>query len=265
MDAETHRKDVERWRAHRLARLTAPGGWLTLVDLHWLHEGDNPVGSGPLERAGTITVRNGVVTLRADPAAGLTHQGSPVDSLHLRDDSEGDPTLVRLGTLSFHLINRDGRLAVRVKDTESPARKAFAGIESYPVDLRWRLEARFEPSGPPREARVPNVLGFEESMVVPGALRFEVDGSSHRLLAFTETGTRDLFIVFGDLTNEDETYQGGRYLYAAPPKNDGPVVVDFNEAYNPPCVFTPYATCVLPLPENRLHVRIEAGEKRYHG
>jgi uncharacterized protein (DUF1684 family) len=265
MDAETHRKDVERWRARRLARLTAPDGWLTLVGLHWLHEGDNPVGSGALERAGAITLRNGVAILRADPAAGLTHQGSPVDSLVMHDDREGDPTVVHVGTLSFHLINRDGRLAVRVKDAESPAREAFAGIDSYAVDLRWRVEAEFEPAEPPHETPVPNVLGFEETMVVPGALRFEVDGATHRLLAFKETGTRDLFIVFGDRTNEDETYGGGRYLYAAPPKNDRPVVVDFNKTYNPPCVFTAYATCVLPLPENRLPVRIEAGEKRYHG
>jgi uncharacterized protein (DUF1684 family) len=258
MDAEKHRRDVERWRTRRLARLTAPDGWLTLVGLHWLQEGDNPAPA----QAGTITIRDGVATLRADPAAGLTHQDSPVDSLEMHDDREGDPTVVRLGTLSFHLINREGRLAVRVKDPESPARKDFGGIDSYPVDLRWRVEAGFEPYEPPRQAPVPNVLGFEETMVVPGELRFEVDGTQHRLLAFTETGTRDLFIVFGDRTNEDETYGGGRYLYAAPPRNDRPVVVDFNKAYNPPCVFTQYATCVLPLPENRLPIRVEAGERR---
>jgi uncharacterized protein (DUF1684 family) len=96
---------------------------------------------------------------------------------------------------------------------------------------------------------------------VPGAVRFEVGGATHRLLAFRETGTRDLFIVFGDLTNQEETYQGGRYLYASPPKNGGRMVVDFNKAYNPPCVFTPYATCVLPPPENRLPVRVRAGER----
>lgn len=269
----TYAQEIERWRARRLARLTAPDGWLTLVGLHWLQEGDNPLGSDPsklvvlpsdeaLGRAGTITLEKGVVTLQADPGAGLTNDGRPVTTMVLRDDTEGDPKVIQLGSLSFHVIDRAGRLAVRVRDADNPARTAFGGIDSYPVDPRWRLEARFEPSEPPREALVPNVLGFDETMVVPGALSFEVDGAAHRLLAFTETGTPDLFVVFGDLTNEDETYRGGRYLYAAPPGDDGLVVVDFNKAYNPPCAFTPHATCVLPLPENRLPIRVPAGERR---
>lgn len=247
-----------------MARLTGPDGWLTLVGLEWLQEGENLVGSDPSNpvrlppgapaRLGTILVRQGVATLHGVPEVG---------TMELRDDSEGTPTVVSLGSLRLHVINRDGRLAVRVRDTESPARRRFLGIERYPVDPRWRVEARLEPFDPPMEVPVPNVLGFEETTVVPGALDFVVDEKGLRLLAFVEKGTDDLFIVFGDLTNGDETYGAGRYLYAPPPADGGITFVDFNKAYNPPCVFTPYATCVLPLRENRLPIRVEAGERRY--
>jgi uncharacterized protein (DUF1684 family) len=269
-------EEIERWHACRLARLTGPDGWLSLVGLEWLEEGENAVGSDPSNqvvlpagrapaRVGTVTLEDGVATLAADAGIRLTHDHRPVRRITLRDDLHGEPTVVRLGDLSFHVINRAGRLAVRVKDSTSPVRAGFRGIDRYPVDSRWKIEAGFESFDPPRQIPVSNVLDFEETMVAPGALSFEIGRTACRLVAFREVGSDDLFIVFGDRTNRDDTYQAGRYLYARPPGDAGLVVVDFNKAYNPPCVFTPYATCVLPLPESRLPVRIEAGEKRYRG
>jgi uncharacterized protein (DUF1684 family) len=172
--------------------------------------------------------------------------------------------VLQIGSVRFHVLWREGRLALRVKDSNSPARQAFTEIERFPVDLRWRLEARFEPYEPERSVPVPTVLGYDEVYRVPGALAFDVDGGTHRLEAFLEQGSTDLFIVFGDRTNGTETYGGGRFVYTPPPR-DGAVVLDFNRAYNPPCVFTPHATCALPLPENRLSIRVEAGERRYEG
>jgi uncharacterized protein (DUF1684 family) len=195
--------------------------------------------------------------------AGVTHEGRPVTDLDLHDDSGGSPTVLRLESLSFFLIRRAGRLAVRIRDEESPARTTFTGIASFPIDERWRFQARFEPYDPPRTAEVPTIVELVESYLVPGALAFDHGGQTHRIEAFLEEGETDLFLVFGDLTNRGETYGGGRYMYVPPPDERGLVVVDFNKAYNPPCVFTPFATCALPLAQNRLPIRVEAGEKLY--
>jgi hypothetical protein len=170
-----------------------------------------------------------------------------------------------MGSLSFYVIRRADELAVRIKDDRSPARASFTGIEYFPIDPRWRFEARFQPHDPPRSERVPTVVGMEETYQVPGTLAFEFDGVTHRIDAFYEDGETDLFIIFGDLTNRSDTYGGGRYMYARPPDDRGIVLVDFNRAYNPPCVFTPFATCALPPPQNKLPIRVEAGEKLYRG
>lgn len=274
---EQHAEEVERWRRGRLEKLTGPEGWLSLVGLWWLSEGDNRVGSDPANDAvlpedtsppavGVVRVRDGIATFIPAPGWPVRHRGRPVtDSLRLDDDSGGDPTILSLGTLSFFVVRRGGVLAVRVRDADAAARSEFRGIEHYLVDIRWRIEARFEPYDPPRATLVPTVLGTEETYPTPGSVEFEVNGASHRLDVFLEPPGKDLFVVFGDHTNRDETFGGGRYLYARPPGEDGAVVLDFNKAYNPPCVFTAHATCPLPLPQNRLPIRIEAGEKRYEG
>lgn len=270
-----HLEDVEQWRAGRLARLTAPDGWLSLAGLAWLREGENRVGGDPsadvvipgegvAATVGTIVVRNGQALARLAPGAGVTVKGELVsDSLPLRDDSLGEPTRIRVGRATLHVIRRDGRLAARISDPESPARRRFRGIEHYPVDARWRLDARFEAYEPERTVAVPTVLGYDETYRMPGVLSFDLAGATHRLDAFLQPGEDDLFLVFADTTNGRETYGAGRYPYAPPPDERGIVVVDFNRAYNPPCVFTPHATCPLPLPQNRLPIRVEAGEKRY--
>jgi uncharacterized protein len=273
--ASPYEDDILSWRKHRIARLTGPEGWLTVVGLAWLEEGDNPVGSDPANRVllsrgpdliGTITVEGGRVAGRFDPKAGVLNDGHPVTApLDLDDDSGGSPTTLRLGTLTFFVIRRAGRLAVRIRDEESPARAAFTGIDSFPIDGRWRFQARFEPYDPPRTAEVPTIVELEETYQVPGALAFDHDGETHRIDAFLEEGETDLFLVFGDLTNRAETYGGGRYMYVRPPHGRGVVTVDFNKAYNPPCVFTPFATCALPPIQNRLPIRVEAGEKLYRG
>ncbi|MGH2556537.1 MAG: DUF1684 domain-containing protein [Actinomycetota bacterium] len=271
-----HDEEILRWREHRVARLTGSDGWLSVVGLAWLEEGENTVGSDPASkvplpsgnvpgRIGVIRVEGGAATASFLPGSEVTHAGHPVGTLRLNDDSAGEPTLLRLGSLSFHVIRRRDELAVRIRDEESPARKAFTGIDYYPIDPRWRVEARFEPYDPPRSVVVPTVLGSEEIYAMPGAMVFSHEGLSQRLEVFLEDGETDLFIVFGDLTNGSETYGGGRFLYARPPREDGIMVCDFNKAYNPPCVFTPFATCAVPLPQNKLPIRVEAGEKLYRG
>jgi uncharacterized protein len=272
---EAHRAEIETWRAKRIASLKREDGWLTLVGLFWLQEGENGFGSDPASNRivfpkgttpktmGSLDLSKGIVTLRATPDAGLTSDGSPVTTLKLRSDAEGNPTVVNHGRISFFLIQRGERLGVRVKDSANPTLLSFHGLDNYPIDRRWRFDARLDAYRPSKTIAVPNILGNVDHEKSPGAVVFEAAGRSYRIDAVQEPGSEELFLIFGDQTNGVETYGGGRFLYTAPPDKDGHVVLDFNKAYNPPCVFTPYATCPLPPPQNRLALRVEAGERKY--
>jgi uncharacterized protein (DUF1684 family) len=271
-----HRAEIEKWRARRIERLTADDGWLTVVGLFWLEPGENRVGSGAVNRVllpagkaphtlGKIRLSDGKSWLEVRRGVEVTHEGKPVETIDLQSDEKGEPTLVRHGTLSLHLIKRGDRLGVRVRDSASDARREFHGIPAYPVKSSWRVPARFEPYPAGKTIPVPNVLGTVSNDPSPGAVVFKVGRKAFRIDAVQEEGTDELFLIFGDKTNGVETYGGGRFLYVPRAGPDGRMVVDFNKAYNPPCVFTAYATCPLPPPQNRLAVRIEAGEKEYVG
>jgi hypothetical protein len=267
-------QEIETWRRERDEGLRNPDGWLTLFGLFWLEEGENRFGSAPDNqivfpagrapaRAGTLRLAGGKVTLEAAPEAGITHEGKPVTTLALASDAaEGGATVLELGALRFHVIDRGGRLGVRARDRESPALAAFRGVESFPLAPAWRVEARFEPYDPPKPVPVPNILGTVEETPSPGAVVFDRDGKTYRIDALPGSPEGDLFLIFGDRTNGAETYGGGRFLVTPPPAG-GKVVVDFNKAYNPPCVFTAYATCPLPPRQNKLDLAVAAGEKMY--
>jgi hypothetical protein len=268
-----YRQEIEEWRQERVASLRSAGGWLAVAGLHWLPEGESTLGSQPMAdvvlpasapaQVGTLTREGARVRLEVLPGVAATHAGDPVRSLELASDAAGAPTVVELGTLVFHVIERGDRLALRVKDSANPARTEFTGIESFPVDPAWRLEARFEPYDPPRPLPVEDVTGGTQDGTSPGAVVFTRGGETYRLDALGEDGS--LFLIFADATSGRETYGAGRYLYTDEPGEDGRVVVDFNRAYNPPCAFTPYATCPLPPPQNRLPITVDAGEKAYEG
>jgi len=266
--------EFETWRAERLARLTAEDGWLTLVALAWLEPGDNPFGSAPTNRvvlpgrgvppvAGTLTLdADGAVVLRTAPEAGIKVDGEPATEARLRSDRDGSPQTVAVGPVRFHIIERGGRKAVRARDPGSPARASFPGIEYFPVDPRLRVTGTFEPYGEPREVRVPSHQGPDQTMLAPGIVRFEIFGQPCTLEPLAASPQpKSFFFVFRDATAGTETYGAGRFLDAdAPDPSTGKVMLDFNRAVNPPCAFTPYATCPLPPPQNVLPVRIAAGE-----
>jgi uncharacterized protein (DUF1684 family) len=264
--------EIEQWRAQRLANLKSEDGWLTLVGLFWLKEGANKFGSDttndiviPTDKAprfaGTLRLAAGRVKLETQPGVEITTQGKSVSELELQSDADGSPTVLNLGSLSFHIIRRGDKLGLRVKDRDNPARAGFRGLDYYPVAPNWRVVARFEPYNPPKSLPIMNVLGMEDNEVAPGAVAFDVAGQTYRLDAIAEKGESRLFIIFADRTSGHETYGAGRYLYADPPDASGRIVVDFNKAYSPPCAFTNYATCPLPPFQNRLPLSIEAGEK----
>jgi uncharacterized protein (DUF1684 family) len=273
-DPATHKKEVEEWRANRIQRLKSEDGWLTLVGLFWLQEGDNSFGSDPTNKivfpkdqapakAGSLHMEKGTVHLQVEPGVTITSDGKPVTSMLLKSDADGEPTTLNLGSLRFFVIDRMGKLGIRLKDKENPLRKSFQGVDSYPIDAKWRIEAKFEPYKPEKKIPILNILNMLEDTPSPGALVFDVNGKTYRLDAVLEKGETDYFIIFGDQTNGKETYGAGRYVYASPPGADGKVILDFNKAYNPPCVFSHFATCPLPPPQNKLAVRIEAGEKKF--
>ncbi len=271
-----HQREVEEWRQERHDSLKKPDGWLSLVGLAWLQDGDNTCGSESASdvrlpesapaRLGVLSLSpEGEVELTAEPGVELKVGDEVLSSaITLETDADGAPTLVEHGSLQFHLIDRAGRIGVRVKDRQSPALLDFEGIESYAVDSRWRIEARFVPYEPPKPIAVPTVLGTMTEQPSPGAVEMRVAGRVHRLDVLPG-GEGEYFVVFGDATNARETYGGGRFLYAAEADSEGRVVLDFNRAYNPPCAFTPYATCPLPPRQNRLELAVRAGEKKYSG
>lgn len=290
--AAAHRGEVEAWRAERLAGLTAEDGWLTVVELAWLEPGDNRVGSGPdaavvlpAERAptevGSFVLDGEAVTFRAAPGVagvaviepgGAASAEEPVAAGPLAPGGEiavataaGAETVLGLGGLRFFVIERSGRFGVRVKDPDSPARRGFTGLDWFAVDPAWRIEARFVPHAEPKTIPVPNVIGTVYDEPSPGVAEFRLDGRVHRLDVVGEPAGGEMFFVFGDETNGETTYGGGRFLYAPVPDARGRMVLDFNRAYSPPCAFTAFATCPLPPPGNDLPVAVEAGEMAYHG
>ncbi len=266
-DTAGHTREISLWQKKRAERLMAEDGWLSLVNLQWLNEGENTleIPHEGTKSPGKVVMKSGVVTL--EPAVPMTVGGKPVTTpMVLLDDSQKDgPTVVQLGTVRFQVIKRGPRWALRVKDSQAATRTQFKGLEYFPIDAKWRVEARFEPYNPMKKIPIVDVTGRTEDSDSPGALVFTVDGKEYRIDPVLEEGTDELFIIFRDATSKDATYPAGRYLYAKKPGQDGKVIVDFNKAYNPPCSFTPYATCPLPPLQNRLSFRIEAGEKKYAG
>lgn len=271
---QAYEREIRDWRATRQERLLRPDGWLSLVGLHWITPGTTFVGSakengtrlslGP-DQLGMLTLeKNGSARLRLAEGAEVLVDGEPAEGeVALVSDADGKPTVVAFnrGDASFVLIERSGRHALRVRNAMARTRTSFPGIDYFEINPDFRFEARFEAHPPGKTIDIVNMLGMVEPMANPGRVVFEKDGVSHSLEALDE-GDGQLFFVFADRTSGHETYAASRMLYAAPAGKDGTTVLDFNRAYNPPCAFTPYSTCPMPPPENRLDLRIEAGEKK---
>ena len=265
-----YRQQIEAWRRQREERLKADDGWLTVVGLAWLKPGVNRFGSDPASdvalptsappHAGLFRVDGQQVTVEVAPGVPVTFAGQPVTQRRLRSDADGaDPDVLSLGPVTMQIIERGGRLAVRVKDRDSAARRQFRGVKWYPIKPEYRIEARFVPHEKPTTIVVPSVVGIAEAMTSPGSALFEVGGRPMRHDPVLEPGSPQLFFIFRDATTGKTTYGSGRFLYADPPAN-GRVVLDFNKAYSPPCAYTPHATCPLPPAQNHLPVAVEAGE-----
>lgn len=258
-----YEQEIDKWRKDHEAELKADDGWLTVVGLYWLKEGVNRAGQNPNWEVlmpspmpwttGIFHLKNGVVHFKPGPSAKLKE-------MDMKPDTEKDYDVMSLGSVKFHIIKRADRFAVRVKDNNSPARKSFKGLKWYPVDPTWKVRAKFVPWDKPRTLTFDTEVGVKEEESSPGYVSFRRNGKEYRLQPVSEGNS--LFFVMKDQTSGKATYGASRFLYADAPKN-GFVELDFNKAENPPCVFTNFATCPLPPPQNRLALPITAGEMMY--
>ncbi len=265
--------DIERWRDRRLKRLTAPDGWLTLVGLPWLEPGDNTIGSaadnaivvaGLPAHFGTVCMgENGEVTIELVESSEARIDDKLQQRATLLDDDQPEPTIVSAGDISFFLVRRGDRVGLRIKDAHAATREQFKGLDYFPIDPTWCIDAEWRPAAAGEVLEMGTAIGTIESHPVAGHAVFERDGERCELLPVIESPEdKQYFLVFADQTSGRETYGAARFLYTGEPR-DGRVVLDFNKAYNPPCVFTAFATCPMAPPENRLALRVTAGEKAY--
>ena len=275
MTADDYMHSVAEWRAQHEAELKADDGWLTVVGLEWLKEGENRVGSNPAfevklpksapDRVGTIVVTSGKAHFIPDKAAHVTFNGAPATETDLKPDTTPQYDKLAVGRVKFFVIQRENRLGVRIKDNASAARTAFTGLRWYPVDPTWKVQAKYVPFDKPRKVAFDTIAGVKEEDESPGYVTFTRDGREYRMEPVVDGN--DLWFVMRDGTSGKSTYGASRFLYAPAPKTGlkqaGTVEIDFNRAENPPCVFTDFATCPLPPPQNRLTLAVTAGEQMY--
>lgn len=270
VDPEAYAAELQQWRDARLARLKGPDGYLNLVGLYWLDRPVSTIGSADgndirlpdkaVGHVGELQLQESGVVFVAAPEADVRYEDIPVRSLLVSDDTTANPVSLTHGSLAWTVIRREGRFALRVRDYEHPAISAFPPIEHFPINLDLRVRATLKRFSEPRVLSVDTVIeGLGWQPESPGVVEFEIDGQQLQLEAY-DAGS-DLFFVFGDLTSGRESYPAGRFLYASMPTGDATTILDFNRAYNPPCAFNDFATCPVASPQNRLPVRIEAGEK----
>lgn len=274
-DVDAFEEATLAWRETRVERLTQPDGWLALVAREWLEAGRHTFGGGEASHyrfepvgdvIGELELASDRVTLYPVDGHELAFQGGDVaEGMDLTPPQAGASPRITFdqGRGQFEVIRRGDRFALRVMHEASPTLRDFVGLDYFPPDPDWRVQARYEPHEDGRTIQIVNVLGDEEAMVNPGRIHFQREGRSYTLEALEGTnGT--LFVVYGDRTNGRDTYGAGRFVYTEVPEGDR-VVIDFNRGYNPPCAFSAYTTCPLPPPGNRLDLVIEAGELAYAG
>jgi uncharacterized protein len=263
---------IETWRAEHEESYRR--NWVTIEGLHFLKEGTQSAGSAPdndvvliaslPERLGTFTVASDEVTFDAEPGSRVTINGAPATSaLALRDDGAEEEDVIEANGASV-VVHRSGkRLSLRVRDPNGERTRAFQGFDWFPLRRDYRVLGRFIPDATPRNLPVVNTFGDVDSYQTEGVVEFTLNGEVLRLRPFTTEPGR-FYFVFNDASSGDETYEAARFVYSDL-RQDGTTILDFNEAYNPPCAFNPFTTCPIPLPENQLPVEVLAGEKKYRG
>ena len=268
--AVTWQEDVEAWRSARVASLTKPHGWLSLIGMEWLKNGENTIGSaednsivlphGP-KYIGSFKLSDEKIEFTPVKGVQINVDDKAIEStIPVYMDSSDDTTVFTIDSFLFYVIER-GKPALRIKDSASQDIKNFKGIEYFPLDENFLVEAEFIPYEPVKEIEIINVLGLLSKETALGKLSFDIKGQNYKLDVMDADD--EFYIIFADKTSGRTTYGPGRFLYVNKPTANNMTTINFHKAYNPPCAFSDYSTCPLPPPQNRIPVFIEAGEKKY--
>jgi len=266
-------KEIETWRAEHQKSYT--NNWATIEGLHFLKPGTQTAGSAPDNdivliaslpaHLGAFTVASDEVTFTPEPEASITINGERASMRVLRDDGADEADVVEANGATVNVHRSGQRISLRVKDPNGERARTFQGFDWFPISRDHRVLGRFSRDAKPRDFQVVNTFGDVDAYQSEGVIEFELNGEKLHLRPFTSTSEPGRFyIVFNDASSGEETYDAARFLYSDLSR-DGTTILDFNEAYNPPCSFNPFTTCPIPLPENRLPVKVLAGEKKYRG
>ena len=271
-DEAAYMESIEEWQHRRVERLKSKNGWLNLAGLFWLEEGENSFGSDPSNQVvfpekadafcGTLTLIEGDVFMQVNEGVEIGMGDSLVTQADLIHDHSKNTTHLLQGDLAWYIIKRGERYGIRMRDYKHPRIDELDHIPSYPIQTSYVVEATLKPFDEPRTMVVATPLeGFTESYECPGELHFQIENKD--LVLFPFSSGEGYFLVIADETTGMDTYGAGRFMYSMP-DSTGRIILDFNKAYNPPCAFSPYATCPMPPRENFLPIAIEAGEKSVH-
>lgn len=251
--------DLKKWQAARHCELAGPESWLGIRGLFWLEPGLNSVGSAD----GSVVLMPGGPAHLGDlicQDGRVIWQPTGGEARELQTDIAGQSTVVDFQNWSFFPVDRESRIAVRLRDRDWALSQPFSGLDYFDFDPAWQIVAEWQSLSPPISMEVPNVSGDLKVVEVSHQAVFEVAGQSVTLLPMA-VSEKEIFFVFRDRTSGKETYGAGRFL-KTPAAVDGKIRLNFNCAYNPPCAFTPFATCPLPPPENWLPFPVAAGEMK---
>ncbi|GAA2097681.1 DUF1684 domain-containing protein [Brevibacterium salitolerans] len=291
---EQFESEWHAWHDERLAALATPFGFLSVTGLHWLEEGANTWDSAP----GVFERRGSLIRFLVEPGRSVGPTAATMDAQReaaerearqqesqgqdARPGAAGEPVAefgreadgtpwmrvlapgcshpwLLAGHTVFEVIERDGRLGVRIRSSRSALLQNFVEVPTFPLDVAWTVTGTFTPFPEPRTVRIATALpGLEADAVTVGEVSFELGGHTHRL---TVTGSPQtgLRADFHDYTNGEST-PSWRTLSLGVPDAAGKVILDFNRAVVYPFAFLPWATCPAPVPENILPLAVTAGE-----
>lgn len=267
------RDEIKQWDEKRIESLRSANGWVNLAGLFWLTPGENKFGAASDNQIvfndlrfpahlGSFILNEKEVMWKTAPGNEVYNKQQLVDQLIHFDINQNQGIQLAYQTFRWTIIKRENMVGVRFRDLDHPNLKIFHHIERYKPSLQWKINATLEQSLY-ASVSITNVLGQTYQMPSPGKIVFEIEGKKYKLDAVDEGGD-DLFILFADDTNAEDTYESGRFLYIPKPDANGNTVVDFNKSINPPCAFSTFATCPLPPKQNVLPIAVMAGEKRVH-
>ena len=270
LENAAHTEEVLEWRSWRIAQPKDSMGYLNQIGLYWLEPGTYSFGSATTNdlifggseatKIGEFTVTTDGVSMAVLPGIEVKSDDVSVRSTRIAADTTERANIITHGTLAWTVIEEEGRYAVRLRDFEHPFVASFGPLPYFAIDPSLLVDANLRRYPEPKITNVGTVIeGLGYHPESPGVVEFQIDGQQYELEAYV-SGDR-LFYVFGDQTNRDDTYGAGRFLYSTLPNEDGATVLDFNKAYSPPCAFNDFTTCPVASPQNRLPIRVEAGEK----